>query len=218
MHYANVSQSDEADQKAIEGEGGQGKASELHRILEELPNYRSGCCNSQVTLTEKSNNSKSGQRCNTRTLWLLRRRALSDGPGMHPTRENLHYSRALSRRQIKLPLSTLRPTGDCGGLWIQLVEIHWHNRGSNRGARRRASLTQRGSERRCLMIAHDLTADPQELNIILTELSKTKLPQPLLIVYTKMDDPSAENRLRAVQTRFAQFKSVAVSARTELAP
>ena len=130
--------------------------------------------------------------------------------------------KALSRRQVKVAdyaFTTLKPIParvDCGGLWIQLVEIPGLITGAAEGRGRGQALLSVAANADGLIAAHDLTADPQQLDIILTELSKTKLPQPLLIVYTKMDAPNAESRLRTVQTRYAQFKSVAVSAEQNL--
>ena len=210
--------------RRMKGKVGKEKQDELHRILEELPNYRSGpYADLRKSLNEEIRQQQKRSKVQHKDTLAIEKEGHFQmalvGP---PNAGKSALLKALSRRQIKVAdyaFTTLRPIParvDCGGLWIQLVEIPGIIAGATEGRGGGQALLSVAANADGLMIAHDLTADPQELNIILTELAKTKLPQPLLIVYTKMDDPGAENRLSALQTRFPQFKSVAVSAEQKL--
>ena len=210
--------------RRLKGKVGKEKQAELHRILEELPNYRSGpYADLRKSLNEEIQQQHKRSKVQHKdTLAVEKEGHFQMALVGAPNAGKSALLKALSRRQIKVAdyaFTTLRPIParvDCGGLWIQLVEIPGIIAGATEGRGGGQALLSVAANADGLMIAHDLTADPQELNIILTELSKTKLPQPLLIVYTKVDGPSAESRLRAVQTRFSQFKSVAVSAEQNL--
>ncbi len=210
--------------RRLKGKAGKVKQDELHRILQELPNYRSG----PYADLRKSLNEEIHQQ--QQRLKVQHKDTLAVEKEGHfqmvlvgaPNAGKSALLKALSRRQVKVAdyaFTTLKPIParvDCGGLWIQLVEIPGLITGAAEGRGRGQALLSVAANADGLIAAHDLTADPQQLDIILTELSKTKLPQPLLIVYTKMDVPNAESRLRTVQTRYAQFKSVAVSAEQNL--
>ena len=210
--------------RRLKGKVGKVKQDELHRILQELPNYRSG----PYADLRKSLNEEIHQQ--QERLKVQHKDTLAVENEGHfqmvlvgaPNAGKSALLKALSRRQVKVAdyaFTTLKPIParvDCGGLWIQLVEIPGLITGAAEGRGRGQTLLSVAANADGLIAAHDLTADPQQLDIILTELSKTKLPQPLLIVYTKMDAPNAESRLRTVQTRYAQFKSVAVSAEQNL--
>lgn len=210
--------------RRLKGKAGKVKRDELHRILQELPNYRSG----PYADLRKSLNEEIHQQ--QQRLKVQHKDTLAVEKEGHfqmvlvgaPNAGKSALLKALSRRQVKVAdyaFTTLKPIParvDCGGLWIQLVEIPGLITGAAEGRGRGQALLSVAANADGLIAAHDLTADPQQLDIILTELSKTKLPQPLLIVYTKMDAPNAESRLRTVQTRYAQFKSVAVSAEQNL--
>ena len=210
--------------RRLKGKAGKVKQDELHRILQELPNYRSG----PYADLRKSFNEEIHQQ--QQRLKVQHKDTLAVEKEGHfqmvlvgaPNAGKSALLKALSRRQVKVAdyaFTTLKPIParvDCGGLWIQLVEIPGLITGAAEGRGRGQALLSVAANADGLIAAHDLTADPQQLDIILTELSKTKLPQPLLIVYTKMDAPNAESRLRTVQTRYAQFKSVAVSAEQNL--
>ena len=210
--------------RRLKGKVGKEKQAELHRILEELPNYRSGpYADLRKSLNEEIQQQHKRSKVQHKdTLAVEKEGHFQMALVGAPNAGKSALLKALSRRQIKVAdyaFTTLRPIParvDCGGLWIQLVEIPGIIAGATEGRGGGQALLSVAANADGLIIAHDLTADPQELNIILTELAKTKLPQPLLIVYTKMDDPGAESRLRAVQTRFSQFKSVAVSAEQNL--
>ena len=210
--------------RRLKGKAGKVKQDELHRILQELPNYRSG----PYADLRKSLNEEIHQQ--QQRLKVQHKDTLAVEKEGHfqmvlvgaPNAGKSALLKALSRRQVKVAdyaFTTLKPIParvDCGGLWIQLVEIPGLITGAAEGRGRGQALLSVAANADGLIAAHDLTADPQQLDIILTELSKTKLPQPLLIVYTKVDAPNAESRLRTVQTRYAQFKSVAVSAEQNL--
>lgn len=210
--------------RRLKGKAGKVKQDELHRILQELPNYRSG----PYADLRKSLNEEIHQQ--QQRLKVQHKDTLAVEKEGHfqmvlvgaPNAGKSALLKALSRRQVKVAdyaFTTLKPIParvDCGGLWIQLVEIPGLITGAAEGRGRGQALLSVAANADGLIAVHDLTADPQQLDIILTELSKTKLPQPLLIVYTKMDAPNAESRLRTVQTRYAQFKSVAVSAEQNL--
>ena len=210
--------------RRLKGKVGKEKQDELHRILEELPNYRSGpYADLRKSLNEEIQQQQKRSKVQHKdTLAVEKEGHFQMALVGAPNAGKSALLKALSRRQIKVAdyaFTTLRPIParvDCDGLWIQLVEIPGIIAGATEGRGGGQALLSVAANADGLMIAHDLTADPQELNIILTELAKTKLPQPLLIAYTKMDDPGAENRLRTVQTRFPQFKSVAVSAEQKL--
>lgn len=210
--------------RRLKGKVGKEKQDELHRILKELPNYRSGpYADLRKSLNEEIQQQQKRSKVQHRdTLAVEKEGHFQMALVGAPNAGKSALLKALSRRQIKVAdyaFTTLRPIParvDCGGLWIQLVEIPGIITGATEGRGGGQALLSVAANADGLMIAHDLTADPQELNTILTELAKTKLPQPLLIVYTKMDDPYAENRLSAVQTLFPQFKSVAVSAEQNL--
>ena len=210
--------------KRLKGKVGKEKQDELHRIIEELPNYRSGpyadlrkSLNKEIQQQKKRSNVQHKD-----TLAVEKEGHFQMALVGAPNTGKSALLKALSRRQIKVAdyaFTTLRPIPvrvDCGGLWIQLVEIPGLIEGATAGRGGGQALLSVAANADGLMVAHDLTADPQQLDIILAELSKAKLPQPLLIVYTKMDAPNAESHLRAVQTRFAQFKSVALSAEQNL--
>ncbi len=210
--------------RRLKGKVGKEKQDELHRILKELPNYRSGpyadlrkALNKEIQQQQKRSKVQHKD-----TLAVEKEGHFQMALVGAPNAGKSALLKALSRRQIKVAdyaFTTLRPIParvDCGGLWIQLVEIPGLIEGATEGRGRGQALLSVAANADGLMVSHDLTADPQQLDSILTELSKTKLPQPLLIVYTKMDAPNAESRLRAVQTRFAQFKSIAVSAEQNL--
>ena len=210
--------------RRLKGKVGKEKQDELHRILKELPNYRSGpYADLRKSLNEEIQQQQKRSKVQHRdTLAVEKEGHFQMALVGAPNAGKSALLKALSRRQIKVAdyaFTTLRPIPtrvDCGGLWIQLVEIPGLIAGATEGRGGGQALLSVAANADGLMIAHDLTADQQQLDIVLTELSKTKLPQPLLIVYTKMDDPGAENRLRAVQTRFPQFNSVAVSAEQNL--
>ena len=210
--------------RRLKGKVGKEKQAELHRLLEELPNYRSGpYADLRKALNEEIRQQQKRSKVQHKDTLAVEKEghfqmALIGAPNAGKSA----LLKALSRRQIKVAdyaFTTLKPIPtrvDCGGLWIQLVEIPGLIIGAAEGRGRGQALLSVAANADGLMVAHDLTADPQELNIILTELFKTKLPEPLLVVYTKMDALDAESHLRAVQTRFAQFKSVAVSAEQNL--
>ncbi len=210
--------------RRLKGKVGKEKQAELHRIIEELPNYRSGpYADLRKSLNEEiQQQNKRAKVQHKDTLAVEKEGHFQMALVGAPNAGKSALLKALSRKQIKVAdyaFTTLKPIPtrvDCGGLWIQLVEIPGLIAGATEGRGGGQALLSVAANADGLMIAHDLNANPQELNIILTELSKTKLPQPLLIVYTKVDNPDAESRLRAVQTRFSQFKSVAVSAEQNL--
>ena len=210
--------------RRLKGKVGKEKQDELNRILEELPNYRSGpYADLRKSLNEEiQQQQKRSEVQHKDTLAVEKEGHFQMALVGAPNAGKSALLKALSRRQIKVAdyaFTTLRPIParvNCDGLWIQLVEIPGLIAGATEGRGRGQALLSVAANADGLMIAHDLTADPQQLDIILTELSKTKLPKPLLIIYTKMDNPGAESCLRAVQTRFAQFKSVAVSAERNL--
>ncbi len=210
--------------RRLKGKVGKEKQDELHRILEELPNYRSGpYADLRKSLNEEIQQQRKRSKVQHKdTLAVEKEGHFQMALVGAPNAGKSALLKALSRRQIKVAdyaFTTLRPIParvDCGGLWIQLVEIPGIIVGATEGRGGGQALLSVAANADGLMIAHDLTADPQELNIILTELAKTKLPQPLLIVYTKMDNPDAADRLSAAQNLFPQFRSVAVSAERNL--
>ena len=210
--------------RRLKGKVGKVKQDELHRILQELPNYRSGpYADLRKSLNEEIHQQQERLKVQHKdTLAVEKEGHFQMVLVGAPNAGKSALLKALSRRQVKVAdyaFTTLKPIParvDCGGLWIQLVEIPGLITGAAEGRGRGQVLLSVAANADGLIAAHDLTADPQQLDIILTELSKTKLPQPLLIVYTKMDAPNAESRLRTVQTRYAQFKSVAVSAEQNL--
>lgn len=210
--------------RRLKGKVGKEKQDELHRILEELPNYRSGpYADLRKSLNEEIQQQQKRSKVQHKdTLAVEKEGHFQMALVGAPNAGKSALLKALSRRQIKVAdyaFTTLRPIParvDCGGLWIQLVEIPGIIMGATEGRGGGQALLSVAANADGLMIAHDLTADPQELNIILTELAKTKLPQPLLIVYTKMDNPDAADRLSAAQNLFPQFKSIAVSAERNL--
>ena len=210
--------------RRLKGKVGKAKQDELHRLLEELPNYRSGpYADLRKALNEEIQQQQKRSKVQHKdTLAVEKEGHFQMALVGAPNAGKSALLKALSRRQIKVAdyaFTTLKPLParvDCGGLWIQLVEIPGLIAGAAEGRGQGQALLSVAANADGLMIAHDLTADPQELNIILTELAKTKLSQPLLIVYTKMDTPDSDSRLRAVQTRFPQFKSVVVSAEQNL--
>ena len=210
--------------RRLKGKVGKVKQDELHRILQELPNYRSGpYADLRKSLNEEIHQQQERLKVQHKdTLAVEKEGHFQMVLVGAPNAGKSALLKALSRRQVKVAdyaFTTLKPVParvDCGGLWIQLVEIPGLITGAAEGRGRGQALLSVAANADGLMAVHDLTADPQQLDIILTELSKTKLPQPLLIVYTKMDAPNAESRLRTVQTRYAQFKSVAVSAEQNL--
>ena len=210
--------------RRLKGKVGKVKQDELHRILQELPNYRSGpYADLRKSLNEEIHQQQERLKVQHKdTLAVEKEGHFQMVLVGAPNAGKSALLKALSRRQVKVAdyaFTTLKPIParvDCGGLWIQLVEIPGLITGAAEGRGRGQALLSVAANADGLIAAHDLTADPQQLDIILTELSKTKLPQPLLIVYTKMDAPNAESRLRTVQTRYAQFKSVAVSAEQNL--
>ena len=210
--------------RRLKGKVGKAKQDELHRLLEELPNYRSGpYADLRKSLNEEIQQQQKRSKVQHKdTLAVEKEGHFQMALVGAPNAGKSALLKALSRRQIKVAdyaFTTVKPIParvDCGGLWIQLVEIPGLITGAAEGRGRGQALLSVAANADGLMIAHDLPADPQQLDIILTELSKAKLPQPLLIVYTKMDTPNAESRLTTVQTRFAQFKSIAVSAEQNL--
>ena len=210
--------------RRLKGKVGKAKQDELHRLLEELPNYRSGpYADLRKALNEEIQQQQKRSKVQHKdTLAVEKEGHFQMALVGAPNAGKSALLKALSRRQIKVAdyaFTTLKPIParvDCGGLWIQLVEIPGLIIGAAEGRGRGQALLSVAANADGLMIAHDLTANPQQLDTILGELSKTKLPQPLLIVYTKMDAPDSDSRLRAVQTRFAQFRSVAVSAEQNL--
>ena len=210
--------------RRLKGKVGRVKQDELHRILQELPNYRSGpYADLRKSLNEEIHQQQERLKVQHKdTLAVEKEGHFQMVLVGAPNAGKSALLKALSRRQVKVAdyaFTTLKPIParvDCGGLWIQLVEIPGLITGAAEGRGRGQALLSVAANADGLIAVHDLTADPQQLDIILTELSKTKLPQPLLIVYTKMDAPNAESRLRTVQTRYAQFKSVAVSAEQNL--
>ena len=210
--------------RRLKGKVGKAKQDELRRILQELPNYRSG----PYADLRKSLNAEVQQQ--QQRLKVQHRDALAVEKEGHfqmalvgaPNTGKSALLKALSRRQVKVAnyaFTTLKPIParvDCGGVWVQLVEIPGLIAGAAEGRGGGPALLSVAANADGLIAAHDLTADLQQLDFVLTELSKTKLPQPSLIVYTKLDAPNAESRLRTAQTRYTSFKSVAVSAEQSL--
>ena len=210
--------------RRLKGKGGKEKQDELHRILKDLPNYRSGpYADLRKSLNEEIQQQQKRSKVQHKdTLAVEKEGHFQMALVGAPNAGKSALLKALSRRQIKVAdyaFTTLRPIParvDCGGLWIQLVEIPGLIAGATEGRGGGQALLSVAANADGLMIAYDLTADPQQFDALLAELSKAKLPQPSLVVYTKMDGPDAESRLKAVQTRFPQFKSVAVSAEQNL--
>ena len=210
--------------KRLKGKVGKEKEEELHRIIKELPNYRSGpYADLRKSLNEEIQQQQKRSKVQHKDTITVEKEghfqmALLGAPNAGKSA----LLKALSGKQIKVAdyaFTTLKPIPtrvDCGGLWIQLVEIPGLISGATEGRGGGRALLSVAANADGLLIAHDLTADAQQLDAILAELSKAKLPQPSLIVYTKMDAPNALSSFKAVQSRFAQFKSVAVSAEQSL--
>jgi len=206
--------------RRLKGKVGTEKQDELHRILKELPNYRSGpYAELRKSLNEDLQHlHKRSKVQHQHTITVPKEGDFQMALVGAPNAGKSALLKSLSRIQIKVAdyaFTTLRPVPirmDCGGLSIQLVEIPGVIAGATEGRGGGRALLGVAANADGLMVAHDLTADVQQLDTLLAELSKAKLPQPLLIVYTKMDCPHALSRLKTVQARFPQFKSVAVSA------
>ncbi len=210
--------------RRLKGKVGKAKQDELQKILQELPNYRSG----PYADLRKSLNAEVQQQ--QQRLKVQHKDTLAVEKEGHfqmalvgaPNAGKSALLKALSRRQVKVAnyaFTTLKPIParvDCGGVWIQLVEIPGLIVGAAEGRGGGQALLSAAANADGLIVAHDLTTDLQQLDIVLTELSRTKLPEPSFIVYTKMDTPNAESRLSAAQTRYPNFKSVAVSAEGNL--
>ena len=206
--------------RRLKGKVGREKQVELHKILEDLPNYRSGpyaalrkSLNEEIEQTKKRSKAEHKQ-----TITVEKEGHFQMAIVGAPNAGKSALLKALSHVKIKVAnyaFTTLRPIPariDCGGMSIQLVEIPGLIAGATEGRGGGKALLSVAANADGLTVVHDVCADLGQLDTLFEELSKANLPKPALLIYTKIDQPDAESRLKEARTRFPQFKSVAVSA------
>jgi small GTP-binding protein len=201
--------------RRLVGKEGAERVRELRSILAELPNYRSG---PYADIRKWVNGELEATRTRSKVVHrdsiAVRREGAAQvafvGP---PNAGKSSLLQALSNIQIKTgdyAFTTTRPVPALTrieGVLIQLVEIPGliEGAGEDRGGGRALIGVLRGAD--ALVFCHDVSADPDELGVVLAELEAAGVSKPALIAATKADEAGPERLERA----FPEHEIVAVS-------
>ena len=126
--------------------------------------------------------------------------------------------KTLSNIQIRVAdyaFTTLRPIPalfDCDGITIQLVEIPGLIKGAAEDRGGGKALLGIAKSADAIILLHDLTMPPDELDTILDELQKANIDSLSLLVCTKFDCPGAQKNFAVIQKKFPKFTLLAISA------
>jgi small GTP-binding protein len=204
--------------RRLVGKEGTERIRELHAILADLPNYRSGpYADIRKWVNGQIEETRTRRRVVHRDSIAVRREGAAQialvGP---PNAGKSSLLQALSNVQIKTgdyAFTTTRPVPALtriGGVLVQLVEIPGLISGASegRGGGRALLGVLRGAD--AIVLCHDAARPPAELEAVLLELTRAGIDRPRLIAATKSDEasPGTVSRLSAA---FASDEVVAVS-------
>ena len=186
--------------RRLVGKEGSERVRELRAILADLPNYRSGpyadirkWVNSELDATRTRSRVVRGNSFSVRHEGAAQIALV--GP---PNAGKSSLLQALSSIQIKTgeyAFTTTRPVPALTrikGVLIQLVEIPGLIAGAseNRGGGRALIGVLRGAD--AIVFCHDVSAPPDELRTVLSELEAAGVEKPSLLAATKADEASPE--------------------------
>jgi len=206
--------------KRLKGKEGKARIDELKKILDDLPNYRSGPYGQiRKRVNEEIEKTRSRTKIQHRDHLAVKKEgdfqiALVGAPNCGKS----SLLKALSNIQIRVAdyaFTTLRPVCalfDCGGIKIQLVEIPGLIEGAadDRGGGKALLGVAKSAD--AIVLLHDLTMPSEELDIILNELQKANITPPPLLVCTKFDCPGTQENLTQIPKEFPEFTILAISA------
>ncbi|HIE27542.1 TPA: GTP-binding protein [Candidatus Poribacteria bacterium] len=206
--------------KRLKGKEGKARIDELKKILNDLPNYRSGpygqirkWVNGEIEKTRSRSKIQ-----HHRDFAVKKEGDFQIVLVGAPNSGKSSLLKALSNIQIRVAdyaFTTLRPIPalfDCGGITIQLVEIPGIIKGAAEDRGGGKALLGVAKSADAIILLHDLTMPPDELDTILSELQKANIEPPSLLVCTKFDCPGARESFADIQKRFPQFTILAISA------
>ena len=204
--------------RRLVGKEGTERIRELHAILADLPNYRSGpYADIRKWVNAQIEEARSRRRVVHRDSIAVRREGAAQialvGP---PNAGKSSLLQALSNVQIKTgdyAFTTTRPVPALtriGGALVQLVEIPGSIAGASegRGGGRALLGVLRGAD--AIVLCHEAAKPPGELDAVLLELARAGIDRPRLIAATRSDEaaPGTADRLSAA---FADDELVGVS-------
>ncbi len=190
--------------RRLVGKAGAERARELRSILAELPGYRNGpYADLRKWVESQLDDTRARARVLHRDSLAVRREGAAQiavvGP---PNAGKSSLLQALTNVQIKTgdyAFTTTRPVPALArihGVLIQLVEIPGLIEGASadRGGGRALLGVVRGTD--AIVLCHDASRPPQELDVIRRELELAGLDKPMLAVATKADEaPAPEGTL-----------------------
>lgn len=204
----------------LKGKEGKARIDELKKILNDLPNYRSG---PYGQIRKWVNEEIEETRCRTKIQHHNDFAVKKEGDFQialvgAPNSGKSSLLKALSNIQIRVAdyaFTTLRPIPalfDCGGIMIQLVEIPGLIKGAAEDRGGGKALLGVAKSADAIILLHDLTMPPNGLDTTLGELQKANINSPSLLVCTKCDCPGAQENFEKIQKQFPKFTILATSA------
>jgi small GTP-binding protein len=193
--------------RRLVGKEGSERIRELHAILADLPNYRSGpYADIRKWVNAQIAEARTRARIVHRDSIAVRREGAAQIALVGaPNAGKSSLLQALSNIQIKTgdyAFTTTRPVPALtriGGVLVQLVEIPGLIGGAaeGRGGGRALLGVLRGAD--AMVLCHDTRATPAELGEVLAELAVAEISMPGLVAATKSDEapPQAVERLAA---------------------
>ena len=206
--------------KRLKGKEGKARIDELKKILNDLPNYRSGPYGQiRKLVNEEIESTRSRSKIQHHKDFAVKKEgdfqiALVGAPNSGKS----SLLKALSNIQIRVAdyaFTTLRPIPalfDCDGIMIQLVEVPGLIKGAAKDRGGGKALLGIAKSADAFILLHDLTMPTNELDTILDELQKANINLPSLLVCTKFDCPGAPENFAEIQKQFPNFTTFAISA------
>ena len=206
--------------KRLKGKEGKARIDELKKILNDLPNYRSGPYGQiRKWVNEEIDRTRSRTKIQHHKDFAVKKEgdfqvALIGAPNSGKS----SLLKALSNIQIRVAdyaFTTLRPIPalfDCDGIMIQLVEVPGIIKGAAKDRGGGKALLGIAKSADAIILLHDLTMPSDELDTILDELHKANINPPSLLVCTKFDCPGAPENFAKIQKQFLNFTTFAISA------
>ncbi len=206
--------------KRLKGKEGKVRIDELKKILNDLPDYRSGPYGQiRKLVNEEIEKTRSRTKIQHRNDFAVKKEgdfqiALVGAPNTGKS----SLLKTLSNIQIRVAdyaFTTLRPIPalfDCDGITIQLVEIPGLIKGAAEDRGGGKALLGIAKSADAIILLHDLTMPPDELDTILDELQKANIDSLSLLVCTKFDCPGAPKNFADIQKKFPEFTLLAISA------